>query len=131
MLPHHSGGSISNHAEGWQAPEVPLPNLEDVSWTEGSTKLIIHKKRERSPAAAKAKKSQFKATHGKLFCERCGLVPVEHYSTPHAESCIEVHHRAVQIKDMTQEHRTTLDMLQCLCANCHRLEHKLLVATTS
>lgn len=107
-------------------PKVPLADSEDESWTEGNTKLVTHKKRERSPAAAKAKKSQFKAKHGKLFCEKCGMIPAEHYGTPHAESCIEVHHKDTQIHAMTADHRTTLDSLQCLCANCHRLEHKLL-----
>ena len=109
-----------------QPPELPLLVPEDHYWTEGNKKLASHMKRERSPAASRAKKSHFKALHGKLFCEKCGLVPVEHYGTTYAESCIEVHHRYVQVQDMPENHRTTLDSLQCLCANCHRLEHKIL-----
>jgi hypothetical protein len=112
-------------AKSEQPPELPMLIPEDQYWTEGNKKLTIHIKKERSPAASRAKKSQFKAMHGKLFCEKCGLVPVEHYKTPYAESCIEVHHREVQVQDMQPQHRTKLDMLQCLCANCHRLEHKL------
>jgi len=111
--------------------ELPPLVPEDQYWTEGNKKLTSHMKRERSPAASRAKKSQFKALHGKLFCEKCGLVPVEHYGTTHAESCIEVHHRYVQVQDMTASHRTTLDSLQCLCANCHRLEHRILKAEAS
>jgi hypothetical protein len=112
-----------------EEPAEPPPLIpEDQYWTEGNKKLSSHMKRERSPAASRAKKSRFKAMHGKLFCEKCGLVPVEHYGTIYAESCIGVHHRYVQVQDMTENHRTTLDSLQCLCANCHRLEHKILKA---
>jgi len=109
-----------------QPHEAAFPDLEDDSWAEGNTTLVTHKKRERSPAAARAKKSEFKAIHGKLFCEKCGFVPTEHYNTAYAESCIEIHHRDVQVQDIQPKHRTKLDMLQCLCANCHRLEHRLL-----
>lgn len=111
-----------------QPSEPPVLVPEDQYWTEGNKKLTSHMKRERSPAASRAKKSQFKAMHGKLFCEKCGLVPVDHYGTTYAESCIEVHHRNVQVQEMPENHRTTLDSLQCLCANCHRLEHKILKA---
>jgi hypothetical protein len=107
-----------------QPPEAPLLIPEDQYWTEGNKKLTFHMKRERSPAASTAKKSQFKALHGNLFCEQCGLVPVEHYGTVQAEACIEVHHKNVQVRYMEADHCTTLDALQCLCANCHRLEHK-------
>ncbi len=105
-------------------PESPTLVPEDQYWTEGNKKLTTHMKRERSPAASRAKKSQFKAVHGKLVCEQCGLDPVAHYGTVQAESCIEVHHKDVQIQHMTGAHVTTLAALQCLCANCHRLEHK-------
>jgi hypothetical protein len=115
-------------AKNEQAPDSPPLIPEDQYWTEGNRKLTSHMKRERSRSASKAKKSQFKAKHGKLFCERCGMVPVEHYGTEYAESCIEVHHKDTQVHTMAANHRTTLDALQCLCANCHRLEHRLLKA---
>jgi 5-methylcytosine-specific restriction protein A len=119
-----AGFRIAPNSE--QPAESPPLVPDDQYWTEGNKKLTPHMKKERSPAASRAKKSQFKALHGKLFCEKCGLVPAECYETAHAESCIEVHHRYVQAQDTTANHRTTLDSLQCLCANCHRLEHKLL-----
>lgn len=114
-----------------QVSEVPPLDLKDQSWSEGSTTLITHKKRERSRAAVKAKKIQFRAIHGKLFCEKCNLDPVAYFGTVHAESCIEVHHKDVQVQHMANEHITTLHSLQCLCANCHRLEHALLKAAQS
>lgn len=103
-------------------------SFEDQQWTEGKEKLVTHLRRERKRGAAQAKRSQFKADFGKLVCEKCGLDPVEKYGTPHAEACIEVHHKDVQVQNMLSNHITTLDSLQCLCANCHRLEHRLLRA---
>lgn len=99
---------------------------EDQEWSEGRARLVAHLVRERAKGLAQAKKSRFKREHGKLFCERCGLDPVAHYTTAHAEACIEVHHHDVQVRDMAEEHRTTLESLQCLCANCHRLVHRFL-----
>jgi predicted HNH restriction endonuclease len=52
--------------------------------------------------------------------------PVEAYGGEHGEACIEVHHHSVHIVDMVEEHRTKLEDLQCLCANCHRVVHRLL-----
>jgi hypothetical protein len=111
-----------------QQPEeiLPILGIEDQQWVEGKEKLVSHLRRERSRGASQAKRSQFKQQFGKLYCEKCGLDPVEHYGTIHAESCIEVHHKTVQVHEMDSYHLTTLDSLQCLCANCHRLEHRIL-----
>ncbi|MEZ2308906.1 hypothetical protein AB6809_19910 [Paraburkholderia sp. RCC_158] len=100
----------------------------DREWREGGATLKSHLKRERAPGLAKAKKAQFRRTHGRLYCERCGLDPVAHYKAEEAEACIEVHHFATYVSEMTEGHRTTLDDLQCLCANCHRLVHRTLSA---
>ncbi|RXH06715.1 hypothetical protein EAV90_02565 [Bradyrhizobium vignae] len=43
-----------------------------------------------------------------------------------AARCIAVHHNAVQSEGMAEGHKPTLDDLQCLCANCHRVAHRLL-----
>lgn len=98
----------------------------DEEWTEGQPKLVSHVKKERGRGLSAAKKALFKRLEGKLFCERCKLDPVAYYKTEDAEACIEVHHRATQVKDMREGHTTRLEDLQCLCANCHRLVHKQL-----
>jgi 5-methylcytosine-specific restriction protein A len=98
----------------------------DREWREGGTKIKCHLKRERAPGLASAKKAQYRRTHGRLSCERCGLDPVAHYGAEAAEACIEVHHFATHISQMAEGHKTTLDDLQCLCANCHRLVHRIL-----
>lgn len=96
----------------------------DREWREGGTKLKLHLKRERAPGLAKAKKAQYRRAHGRLTCEKCGLDPVTYYGTEEAEACIEVHHSATLVSQMSVGHKTTLDDLQCLCANCHRLVHR-------
>lgn len=98
----------------------------DEEWREGGVKFKLHLTRERAPGLAKAKKAQYLRIHGRLCCERCGLDPVVHYGAGEAEACIEVHHSSTHVSEMDEGHKTTLDDLQCLCANCHRFVHKIL-----
>ncbi|WP_460418756.1 HNH endonuclease [Pseudomonas sp. microsymbiont 2] len=115
-------------------PNGPVPTTisEDQSWTEGQPRLIEHLYRERARGAAQAKKEQFRRLHQRLFCERCMMDPVKTYGEKHGEACIEVHHRQVQVSAMDPGHMTSLNDLQCLCANCHRVVHRELkeLATT-
>jgi 5-methylcytosine-specific restriction protein A len=103
--------------------EVPHTD-EDRTWIEGDLKRANHLRRERAPGLAANKRADFIQRHGKLYCERCGCDPVEHYESPHAIACIEVHHSAVTVAEMQPGHKTELHDLQCLCANCHRLVHR-------
>ncbi|NPT56053.1 hypothetical protein GNZ13_15985 [Paraburkholderia sp. 5N] len=48
------------------------------------------------------------------------------YGQEEAEACIEVHQASTHVSEMGEGHKTTLDDLQCLCANCHRIVHKVL-----
>lgn len=104
-----------------------LVNDEDRTWSEGKLKLVAHLRRERGTGLASAKREQFRARHGRLFCERCSMDPAEAYGDA-GEACIEIHHREMRVADMSEMHRTTLDDLQCLCANCHRVTHRELKA---
>ncbi|MYN44970.1 hypothetical protein GTP23_07790 [Pseudoduganella sp. FT93W] len=104
---------------------TPANDLEQ-EWAEGSVLLVSHLKRERSAGLAKAKKTQYRRFHGRLTCERCGLDPVKEYSSEDGEACIEVHHAKVHVSEMLPGHKTSLDDLQCLCANCHRFIHRQL-----
>jgi predicted HNH restriction endonuclease len=98
----------------------------DREWIEGSPKMRKHLRRERSPGLREAKKAEFRRLHkGKLFCESCKEDPVEKYGE-HGEACIEVHHDKIQVSEMDAGHKTKLEDLQCLCANCHRYEHRRL-----
>lgn len=95
----------------------------DEEYQEGTLKLRRHLQRERSPGLATRKKEDFRKRHGKLYCERCELDPVAAYGAEHGAAIIEVHHAAIMVGEMGENHRTKLDDLQCLCANCHRLTH--------
>lgn len=112
--------------KGEKVPLIPEFSFEDRTWSEGSPRLVNHLRRERARGAAQAKRDAFRREHGRLFCERCGLDPLDHFGGPHGEACIEVHHNATTVEDMTDNHRTRLADLQCLCANCHRVVHKLM-----
>lgn len=123
-LLQEAGYQIVPKGEAYEPPDIE--SYIDREWREGGAKLKSHLKRERAPSLAKAKKAQYRRTHGRLTCERCGLDPVAHYKAEEAEACIEVHHFATHVSEMAEGHTTTLDDLQCLCANCHRLVHRIL-----
>lgn len=110
---------------GQDAPPDPPP--ADREWYEGSPKLRTHLGRERATGLREAKKAEFRRRHGGLlFCEKCGMDPVKTYGSVNGEACIEVHHAKVQVADMLEKHVSKLEDLQCLCANCHRVEHRLM-----
>ena len=102
----------------------PVPSdPADRMWAEGRPKLVTHLKRERRSGLAEAKKAEFLRQHGRLFCERCQIDPKDVYGAEFGDACIEVHHDAIQVSEMDENHETTLDQLKCLCANCHRVVH--------
>lgn len=121
-----AGYRIVPKGEQVELVETPI-NPEDREWAEGQVKLVYHLRRERSTGVSQAKKAAFINEHGRLYCEECLVDPVEAYGD-FGEACIEVHHDAVQVADMGDDHKTTLDQLRCLCANCHRIEHRRLRA---
>ncbi len=119
---------VPTHIEVTTAFKDMPPPPEDRAAVEGNIKLASHMRKERAQGLSKSKKAAFIAEHGRLFCERCGMDPVEVYGSALGIACIEVHHDAVQVKDMTPGHVTTLEDLRCLCANCHRVVHRELAS---
>jgi hypothetical protein len=113
LVPHGDGPVSSSPA--------PL-HPDDRSWAEGRPKFVTHLRRERAPGLSNAKKAQFRADHGRLFCQRCDLDPAKEFGDL-GDACIEVHHRRVSVGDMADDHRTELADLECICANCHRITH--------
>lgn len=97
---------------------------EDRAWSEGRPRLVKHLNKERSAGLPQAKRQSFRQEHGKLFCERCKCDPVEQYGE-FGEACIEVHHKK-PISEMVDGETTKLHDVECLCANCHRIVHRLL-----
>ena len=110
--------------KGTEPTEADDLSGEDRAWAEGRFRLVTHLRRERATGLAAAKRASFRAEHGRLLCERCGLDPVEAYGAAAGEACIEVHHDRVHVAEMGEGHQTGLDELLCLCANCHRVVHR-------
>lgn len=106
-------------------PNVLPVSPEEKEWAEGNPQLVMHLTKERNRSLVRAKRDSFIAEHGQLFCEACGLQPDQVYGESLGSACIEVHH-VIAVADMDLGHRTRLDDLQCLCANCHRVEHRRL-----
>lgn len=111
----------SNQEDNQRGETVP-PSDEDRSWAEGHPKRVEHLKRERAAGLANTKRKDFIATHGRLHCEKCGLVPRDSLGE-HGDAVIEVHHMT-PVSSMSSGHETRLDELKCLCANCHRIVHR-------
>lgn len=120
-----SGYDIIAKNENVPSNKVPLAP-EDKIWAEGNQKRVSHLKRERQSGLSQAKRAAFIAQHGKLFCERCNLDPVEAFGE-FGTACIEVHH-IVPLSTVDKISNTKLDDLVCLCANCHRIIHRELRA---
>ena len=117
-----AGFEIVRKEEDVRCNDYPL-NPDDRRWTEGHPRLVTHLRRERSAGISKAKKKDFEREHGRLYCERCQLDPIEAYGPLLGKACIEVHH-IVPVAKVLPGHPTELKDLMCLCANCHRIVHK-------
>ena len=101
---------------------------EERSWIEGDQRMVMHLKieRRRSAKAAAAKRAAIRAANdGRLACERCDVDWYENYGLDVAEAIFDVHH-TIPLKDMSESHETNIEDLLCLCANCHRAEHRRL-----
>lgn len=111
----------------WMKVSGSISEVKDIvvdrEYLEGRVVLKEHLVRERAWGLAKKKKEEFRRSHGRLFCEVCGLDPVSTYGEGFGEAVIEVHHAAIAVSDMMEIHSTKLDELQCICANCHRIIH--------
>lgn len=116
-----AGYPILRNDEG--LPDAAAFADDERIWAEGAARRVQHLRRERAPGLARAKKRRFVETHGKLFCERCGLVPSESLGA-FGDACIEVHHATLAISKMDGSAGTRLADLKCLCANCHRIVHR-------
>ena len=80
--------------------------------------------RKRSAKAAAAKRAAVRsANDGRLACERCNTDWYQVYAHQVAEAIFDVHH-TIPLAEMDEGHETIVDDLLCLCANCHRAEHR-------
>lgn len=114
---------------GWRITSAGRSFIEDdesePGWEEGDIVLRVHRRRERARTLAKAKRDDFRRKHnGRLYCENCKRNPSAYYKGPAGDAAIDVHHKATAVSEMKPGHQTKLKDLVCLCANCHRVEHR-------
>ena len=102
------------------------PDLEERTWAEGDIRILKHLRSERvrNTKAAQAKRDVIrKANKGRLACEHCQMDWYAIYSPEIAEGIFDIHH-TIPVAEMSDRHETALQDLLCLCANCHRAEHR-------
>lgn len=102
------------------------PTVQDVieiredeqAYAEGRLVTRTVKQRQRSRTLVKDAKEQFRAEHGRLFCEACGFDFTEFYGVDYIEA-----HHTTAIADYDEDGETSVEDLAMLCANCHRIIH--------
>lgn len=99
---------------------------EERSWIEGDTRMASHLRieRKRDAKAAAAKRAAVRSDNaGRLACERCETDWYSVYPTVIADAIFDIHH-TIPLAQMDAGHATMVEDLLCLCANCHRAEHR-------
>ena len=98
-------------------------NLDEVTdGLEGNILLIVHRRYERDGKLVEAKKASVIQATGDLACEVCGFSFKKAYGDIGA-GYIECHH-TVPLAQFEVRHRTRLEDLAVICANCHRMLHR-------
>ena len=107
------------------APPAAAPPEPALSAVEGKRLFRLHRRREREPGLARAKRRQILSQTGRLACEACDNDYQRTYG-PAAARVFEVHHLSPlgELDDQDAETETTLDQLALVCANCHRVLHR-------
>lgn len=99
--------------------ETLPPSDEELGAVEGSKRLRMHFRTERSSSLPRRYKQDFKALNGRLICFRCA----KDYGAELADACFDVHHIEM-LSEREEATITSVDDLQLLCSNCHRVTHR-------
>lgn len=102
-----------------QPLQIDEPEISEAR--EGRLLTRVHRTRERSRKLVEAKKKQFLAEHGSLQCEACGFRFSDKYGE-YGNGIIDCHHTR-PVSTLTPGHKTKVEDLALLCANCHRIVH--------
>ena len=98
---------------------------DDEAFLEGRRLTELHKRIERNPKVVLRKKKKVLQETGKLECEVCGFDFVKKYGEELGYGFAECHH-IFPVSKLTEEHKTKLSELAIVCANCHRMLHRML-----
>ncbi|MCH8275634.1 MAG: HNH endonuclease [Armatimonadetes bacterium] len=112
----------SNTAAISTIEELPATLLEeDITGKEGRVLTRLHSYRERDRTFVRKAKALFKAKHGRLFCECCGLNPGIFYGL-RGENRIQAHHKT-PVEELLPDTETKPEDLAMVCPNCHDIIH--------
>lgn len=99
-------------------------NPDDSDYLEGRIKEKMHRVKERNGKLIQdAKDSWYRKYNGNTLCEVCGFSFLEQYGEL-GRDYIEAHH-ITPLSDLDGEQKTKISDLAPLCANCHRMIHRL------
>ena len=102
------------------ALDLPDPDLDEASATEGGVALRAHLRRERDRRLRQKKLADARRRGIPIACEACGF-DFGHIYGALGVDYIECHHRTpLHVSGQTQ---TRLNDLALLCCNCHRMIH--------
>ncbi len=107
------GGKLGIEADG--------DDIATVEAEEGRILTRLHRRRERNKKLVDLKKSRAHREAGFLRCEACGFDFEARYGE-RGRGFIECHHTK-PVHTLADGHKTKLDDLALLCANCHRMVH--------
>ncbi|MFN8290250.1 MAG: HNH endonuclease [Chitinophagaceae bacterium] len=97
---------------------------EDDTVEEGQVLYRLHKLRERDSSIARKKKNSVLKNTGRLACQVCNFDFFLNYGDL-GKGYIECHH-LTPLSSLKSETKTSLDDLALVCANCHRMLHKMI-----
>lgn len=96
---------------------------EEEEFPEGRLLTQLHKRRERNPFISRKKKKLVMRTTGNLACEVCGFDFFKAYGEL-GKGFAECHHR-LPLSDLPHVKITKMTDLAIVCANCHRILHRV------
>lgn len=121
---HRVAAAIRRQAEASSAGLVVTADWDDEAEApEGRVLLAAHQRRERDSQLVRRKKQQVVRKTGHLDCEVCGFNFAEWYGDL-GGGFIECHH-VVPLSRLRPGAVTRLKDLALVCANCHRMLHRV------
>jgi 5-methylcytosine-specific restriction enzyme A len=114
---------ISSEAQEISSPVFDQNMDDEEDAEEGRLLTRVHKYRERDRDLVRRKKERELKRNGLLACDACGFDFKAAYGN-RGDGFIECHHTK-PVSELEPGSRTRLDELALVCANCHRMIHRV------